>query len=172
MSTALLWVLTLINTVAIGALLLRMGDVLQKSARPAGGMGGLPVAAVSSSIDLERVGLPVQPDELSVVFLTDNCEGCSRAIGELQDSDLAKDDPSAVLIVDLSGHSKEEHDRFRARVDDRFTWLHLTEEQKHIMIQEAKVRATPTYVVLRGDKVVRSGLCEDGTWTKAVAARV
>ena len=171
MSTALLWGLTLLNTVAIGVLLLRMGAILERSARTAGTMSGLPVAAASSVVDRERAGLPVLPDDLSVLFLTDNCEGCSRALGELQDSDLAED-PSAVLIVDLSGHSKDEHDRFRARVDDRFSWLHLSQAEKHIMIQEAKVRATPTYVVLRGNEVVRSGLCEDGAWTKAVAARV
>jgi hypothetical protein len=170
MSTALLWALTLVNTVAIGALLLRMGDVLERSGRATGSMGGLPVAAVSSLIDREKAGLPTLPHELSVLFLTDDCEGCSRALGELQDSELAKDDPSAVLIVDLSGHSREQHDRFRARLDDRFSWLHLSQSQKHIMIQEAKVRATPTYVVLRGNEVVRSGLCEDGTWTTAVAA--
>jgi hypothetical protein len=168
MNIALLWVLTLFNTVAIGVLLLRMGDVLQRSTR--GGMNGPPVAAVSSSIDREKAGLPVLPHELSVLFLTDNCEGCSRAVGELQDSDLARDDPSAVLIVDLSGRSTEEHDRFRARLDDRFSWLYLSEEEKHLMIQEAKVRATPTYAVLRGNEVVRSGLCDDGAWTTAVAA--
>jgi hypothetical protein len=172
MSTALLWVLTLLNTVAIGVLLLRMGDVLQRSARAGGSMSGSPVAAVSSLVDRERAGLPVLPHDLSVLFLTDDCEGCSRALGELQDSELAEDHPAAMLIIDLSGHSKEEHDRFRARVDDRFSWLHLTQAQKHIMIQEAKVRATPTYVVLRGNEVVRSGLCEDGAWTTAVAARV
>ncbi|TYB62178.1 hypothetical protein FXF51_26000 [Nonomuraea sp. PA05] len=170
MNTALLWGLTLLNTVAIGVLLLRMGDVLQRSAHAPGGMNGLPVAAVSSLIDREKAGLPNLPHDLSVLFLTDDCEGCSRALGELQDTDLADDDPSAMLIVDLSGHSEEEHDRFRARADDRFSWLHLTQAEKHIMIQEAKVRATPTYVVLRGNEVVRSGLCEDGAWITVVAA--
>jgi predicted Fe-S protein YdhL (DUF1289 family) len=168
-STALLWALTLLNTVAIGGLLLRMGAVLERSARSTGTMNGLPVAAASTVLDRERAGLPAQPADLSVLFLTDNCEGCSRALGELQDSELAQD-PAGVLIVDLSGHSREEHDRFRARVDDRFSWRHLTPTQKHLMIQEAKVRATPTYLVLRGNEVVRSGLC-DGAWTAAVAVR-
>jgi predicted Fe-S protein YdhL (DUF1289 family) len=169
-NTLLLWTLTLLNSVAVGVLLLRMGAVLERSARATPTMGGSPVAAVSETVDRERAGLPTRPDELSVLFLTDNCEGCSRALGELADSPLA-DDSSGMLIVDLSGHSKEEHDRFRARLDDRFSWLHLTPSQKQIMIQEAKVRATPTYLVVRGNDVVRSGLC-DGAWTAAVGARV
>jgi hypothetical protein len=170
-SNMVLWALTLLNTLAIGALLLRMGAVLERSSRAPSGMNGQPVAAVSSVIDRGRAGLPAIPHELSVLFLTEDCEGCSRALGDLQDSELAQA-PAGVLIVDLSGREKEAHDRFRARVDDRFSWLYLNQEQKHIMIQEARVRATPTYVVLRGDEVVRSGLCEDGAWTTAVAARV
>ncbi|GAA4605340.1 hypothetical protein BJY16_005356 [Actinoplanes octamycinicus] len=166
MSTALLWTLTLLNTVAVGALLLRMGDILQRSART-GGMAGPPVAEAASSVDRMRAGLPVAPHDLSVLFLTDECEGCSRALGELQHSDLAD-----VLLVDLSGRSRSDHDRFRARVDARFSWLHPSPEQKQLMIQEARVRATPTYLVLRGNEVIRGGLCEDRAWIAAMSARV